>query len=193
MRHLYCSKPGGWPATRCETPIPATQADALKVWTRGGEGKSLPSSPGLTMNLPSRISRQPITKSLPKKSRTLCRQPSKKWGGDRATVEVEIAKTIHELFDVFGENPRPVIQESTEGDSGKANLICHFEKRRKNKCRKFSLLAALLLIVSVLAGWHRSLAQTTIRLPSGLDLYRHIPGTCGQEEEQEHAAGGNGN
>ena len=25
------------------------------------------------------------------------------WGGDRATVEVEIAKTIHELFDVFGE------------------------------------------------------------------------------------------
>lgn len=41
------------------------------------------------------------------------------WGGDRATVEVEIAKTIHELFDVFGENPRPVIQESTEGDSGK--------------------------------------------------------------------------
>ena len=21
MRHLYCSKPGGWPATRCETPI----------------------------------------------------------------------------------------------------------------------------------------------------------------------------
>lgn len=40
-------------------------------------GQSLPSSPGLTMNLPSRISRQPITKSLPKKSRTLCRQPSK--------------------------------------------------------------------------------------------------------------------
>lgn len=41
------------------------------------------------------------------------------WGGDRATVEVEIAKTIYELFDVFGENLRPVIQESTEGDSGK--------------------------------------------------------------------------
>lgn len=41
------------------------------------------------------------------------------WGGDRATVEVEIAKTIHELFDVFGENPRPVIQADTVGDSVK--------------------------------------------------------------------------
>ena len=59
------------------------------------------------------------------------------WGGDRATVEVEIAKTIHELFDVFGENPRPVIQESTEETLEKANLICHFEKRRKNKCENF--------------------------------------------------------
>ena len=41
------------------------------------------------------------------------------WGGDRATVEVEIAKTIYELFDVFGENPRPVIQADTVGDSVK--------------------------------------------------------------------------
>lgn len=41
------------------------------------------------------------------------------WGGDRATVEVEIAKTIYELFDVFGENPRPVTQADTEGDSVK--------------------------------------------------------------------------
>ena len=41
------------------------------------------------------------------------------WGGDRATVEVEIAKTIYELFDVFGENPRPVMQTGTVSVSGK--------------------------------------------------------------------------
>ena len=40
------------------------------------------------------------------------------WGGDRATVEVEIAKTIYELFDVFGENPRPVMQTGTVSVSG---------------------------------------------------------------------------
>lgn len=89
--------------------------DSLDDWRRGqimalfSESDNEPSEQEITAAY-NKILAQEIEDSIQKEIED--------WGGDRATVEVEIAKTIYKLFDVFGENKRPEEQVEATEDSG---------------------------------------------------------------------------